>query len=102
MKDNKSRYTLRVEQELLDKLGYIAEYEGRTKNRELERLVRQHIEVFAKEHGKIEVEVKQPRGCFFFAVDKKTDLCYNLIRIGGFFAEGSMIFPKKGSLLIWT
>ena len=40
MKDNKSRYTLRVEQELLNKLGYIAEYEGRTKNRELERLVR--------------------------------------------------------------
>ena len=55
MKDNKSRYTLRVEQELLDKLGYIAEYEGRTKNRELERLVRQHIEVFEKEHGTIEV-----------------------------------------------
>ena len=55
MKDNKSRYTLRVEQELLDKLGYIAEYEGRTKNRELERLGRQHIEVFEKEHGKIEV-----------------------------------------------
>ena len=55
MKDNKSRYTLRVEQELLDKLGYIAEYEGRTKNRELERLVRQHIEVCEKEHGKIEV-----------------------------------------------
>ena len=54
MKDNKSRYTLRVEQELLDKLGYIAEYEGRTKNRELERLVRQHIEVFEKEHGKID------------------------------------------------
>ena len=55
MKDNKSRYTLRVEQELLDKLGYIAEYEGRTKNRELERLVRQHIKKKEKEHGKIEV-----------------------------------------------
>ena len=33
MKDHLSRYTLRVEQILLDKLGYIAEYEGRTKNR---------------------------------------------------------------------
>ena len=32
MEDNKSRYTLRIDQELLDKLGYIAEYEGRTKN----------------------------------------------------------------------
>ena len=38
MKDNLSRYTLRVEQVLLDKLGYIAEYEGRTKNRELEQI----------------------------------------------------------------
>lgn len=40
MKDNLSRYTLRVEQVLLDKLGYIAEYEGRTKNRELEQMIK--------------------------------------------------------------
>ena len=39
MKDYLSRYTLRVEQELLDKFGYIAEYEGRTKNRELEQMI---------------------------------------------------------------
>lgn len=31
MKDKLSRYTPRVDQTLLDKLGYIAEYEGRTK-----------------------------------------------------------------------
>ena len=31
MKDNLSRYTLRIDQTLLDKLGYIAKYEGRTK-----------------------------------------------------------------------
>ena len=31
MKDNLSRYTPRIDQTLLDKLGYIAEYEGRTK-----------------------------------------------------------------------
>lgn len=40
MKDSLSRYTLRVEQALLDKLGYIAEYEGRTKNRELEQMIK--------------------------------------------------------------
>ena len=34
--DSKSRYTLRTDPVLLEKLGYIAEYEGRTKNRELE------------------------------------------------------------------
>lgn len=31
MKDNLSRYTLRIDQALLDKLGYIAEYESRTR-----------------------------------------------------------------------
>ena len=55
MTDNKSRYTLRVDQTLLDKLGYIAEYEGRTKNRELEQLLKRHIEQFEREHGKIEL-----------------------------------------------
>lgn len=40
MKDNLSRYTLRVDQALLDKHGYIAEYEGRTKNRELEQMIK--------------------------------------------------------------
>ncbi len=54
MKDDKSRYTLRVAPELLDKLGYIAEYEGRTKNRELEQLIKKRIAEFEREHGKIE------------------------------------------------
>lgn len=53
MVDNKSRFTLRVDQELLDKLGYIAEYEGRTKNRELEQMIKQRIREFEAEHGEI-------------------------------------------------
>ena len=40
MKDNLNRYTLRIDQALLDKLGYIAEYEDRTKNRELEQMIK--------------------------------------------------------------
>lgn len=40
MKDNLSRYTPRIDQTLLDKLGYIAEYEGRTKKRELEQMIK--------------------------------------------------------------
>jgi predicted DNA-binding protein len=55
MKDTLSRYTLRVEQELLNKLGYIAEYEGRTKNRELEQMIKKRISEFENEHGKIEL-----------------------------------------------
>ena len=53
MQDNKSRYTLRVDPELLEKLGYIAEYEGRTKNRELEQLIKKRIRDFEAEHGEI-------------------------------------------------
>lgn len=53
MTDNKSRYTLRVDPELLEKLAYIAEYEGRTKNRELEQLIKRHIREFEAEHGEI-------------------------------------------------
>ncbi len=53
MKDDKSRYTLRTSPELLQKLGYIAEYEGRTKNRELEQMIKQRIAAFEKEHGTI-------------------------------------------------
>ena len=56
MKDHLSRYTLRVEQILLDKLGYIAEYEGRTKNRELEQLIKKRIADFEKGHGEIRPE----------------------------------------------
>ena len=54
MKDNLPRYTLRVSQVLLDKLAYIAEYEGRTKNKELEQLIKKRIAEFESEHGAIE------------------------------------------------
>lgn len=53
MMDNKARFTLRVEPALLEKLGYIAEYEGRTKNRELEQLIKRRIRDFEAEHGEI-------------------------------------------------
>lgn len=53
MADNKARFTLRVDAELLDKLGYVAEYEGRTKNRELEQLIKRRIREFEAEHGEI-------------------------------------------------
>ncbi len=56
MKDYLTRYTLRVPQELLDKLGYIAEYEGRTKNRELEQMIKKRIRDFEAENGPIEIE----------------------------------------------
>lgn len=56
MTDSLSRYTLRVEKELLEKFGYIAEYEGRTKNKELEQMIKKRIRDFEAEHGKIELQ----------------------------------------------
>lgn len=56
MKDSLPRFTLRVPQVLLDKLGYIAEYEGRTKNRELEQMIRHRIADFESQHGQIRLD----------------------------------------------
>lgn len=53
MSENLTRYTLRISRALLDKFGYIAEYEGRTKNKELEQMIKKRIAEFEKEHGKI-------------------------------------------------
>ena len=46
---------MRGDQALLDKLGYIAEYEGRTKNRELEQMIKKRIRDFEQEHGEIDL-----------------------------------------------
>ncbi len=59
MKDNLPRYTLRISQNLLNKLDYIAEYEGRSKNKELEQLVKRRIAEFEKEHGSIPTDFKE-------------------------------------------
>ena len=55
MKNDYPRYTLRIPQELLDKLGIIAEYEGRTKNKELEQLIKKRIAEFESVHGIIDL-----------------------------------------------
>ena len=55
MKDNLPRYTLRIPQIMLDKLAYIADYEGRTKNREIEQLIKRRVSEFEEIHGPIEL-----------------------------------------------
>ncbi|MEG1683936.1 MAG: hypothetical protein RR295_08890 [Oscillospiraceae bacterium] len=56
MIEKMARFTLRVEPILLEKLGYIAEFEGRTKNRELEHMIRHRIRAFEAEYGKIDCD----------------------------------------------
>ncbi|MCH5186627.1 MAG: hypothetical protein J1F64_10980 [Oscillospiraceae bacterium] len=53
MKDNLPRYTMRIDRPLLDRLHYIARYEGRTANKQLEYLVKRCIREFEKENGEI-------------------------------------------------
>ena len=55
MADILTRYTLRINRNLLDKFGYIAEYEGRTKNKELEQMIKKRISDFETKHGKIDL-----------------------------------------------
>ena len=62
MKDNLPRYTLRVSQTLLDKIAYIAEYEGRTKNKEIEQLIKRRIAEFEELHGAIDIAKSEPGG----------------------------------------
>ena len=46
----------RVPKEILDKLGHIAEYNGRTKNKELEQMIKARITAFEQKHGEISIE----------------------------------------------
>lgn len=57
MKDNKARFTLRATHELLDKFGYVADFYGRNKNKELVYMMKKRVADYEKRHGKIPEEV---------------------------------------------
>lgn len=48
MRSNISKFTLRTDPELLLKFHYVAEYNGRSANRELDKLIRKHVSEFEK------------------------------------------------------
>ena len=50
--------SIRIEQEMLDKLHYVADYEGRSANSQINILIRDCIMKYEKEHGKIEIGPK--------------------------------------------
>lgn len=49
-------FTLRVNRESVEKLDYIAEANGRSRNSEINQAIKQHILRFEKEQGKITQE----------------------------------------------
>lgn len=59
--------SIRISKEMLDKISYVADYEGRSVNSHVLVLVRKDIAEFEKAHGKIDgnispdISVKPPR-----------------------------------------
>lgn len=49
--------SVRIEEEMLKKIGYIADYEGRSVNSHVLVLLREDIKRFEAEHGVIEGEI---------------------------------------------
>ena len=48
-----SKFTLRIESELLKKFRFVAKYNDRSANQEIVTLIRKHIREFEKKTGKI-------------------------------------------------
>ena len=46
--------SIRMEEEMLEKLGFVADYEGRSVNSHILVLIRENIKAFEQEHGEID------------------------------------------------
>lgn len=53
MRSEVSKFTLRTDTELMKKFHFVADYNARSANREIEVLMKKHIDEFEKKHGKI-------------------------------------------------
>ena len=49
--------SIRIEEEMLNKLSYIADYEGRSVNSQVLVLIRESIKAFEEENGVIEGDI---------------------------------------------
>ena len=54
-------YALRIPTETMNKLKYIAEYNGRSANKEIEQLIISHIHEFENQNGEIFLDGFEPR-----------------------------------------
>ncbi len=53
MADNLLRYTLRIDRRLFQKFRYVAEYEGRSANKEIEQMLKMRVKKFEEKYGEI-------------------------------------------------
>ena len=51
-----SKFTVRIDEEIMKKFRYVAEYNARSANRELEFLMKKHIIEFEEAHEKIKLD----------------------------------------------
>lgn len=58
MSSDAVKFTVRTDSELLKKFRYVAEFNARSANRELEVLMKKHIAEFEKVYGQIEIEAE--------------------------------------------
>ena len=56
--DKLLRYTLRIDRELFGKFRYIAEYAGRSANKEIEQYIKRCVREFEEKNGKIDLADK--------------------------------------------
>ena len=49
--------SIRIEEEMLEKVGFVADYEGRSINSHILVLIRENIRAFEQLHGKIEGQI---------------------------------------------
>ncbi len=46
-------FSFRTENEIIDKINFIAKYNTRTRNKEVEHVLKKHIANFEEEHGEL-------------------------------------------------
>lgn len=56
MSSEMPRFTLRTSNELLQKISYIAQANGRSANKEIEMLLKRYVAQYEKKHGLISTE----------------------------------------------
>ncbi len=85
MPSKKPQFVIRTEQDILDKIAYIAEQNERSSTQEIVFLIKQHIKAYEAEHGEIHLPTK-------------SDLKYGDIvtedRIDELYADYDMYQPK--------
>lgn len=57
MSSNTSKFTLRIDQQILEKFRYIADNNFRTVNKELEMIIKAHITAYETKNGQIKIDL---------------------------------------------